>query len=149
ELLSAVMYAGARVPIADPLAGRAAASERARWITAAAADLVRAAGRSVVVAGERQPPAIHAIAAAINGALGSAGPIVGYSQPVAFEGGRPSHDLLGLARALDRGDVTQLIVLGGNPAYTAPADLALAAAIERVASSVYLGLHDNETARAC
>jgi Fe-S-cluster-containing dehydrogenase component/anaerobic selenocysteine-containing dehydrogenase len=153
ELCAAVIRAGAGGALAErlagPLAGRAPASERARWITAAAGDLVRAVGRSVVAVGERQPPVVHAIAAALNSALGSVGRTVAYSEPVVFEAGQPGHELAGVARAIDRGDVSCLLVLGGNPAYTAPADLAFGAAIERVANSLYLGLHDNETARAC
>jgi Fe-S-cluster-containing dehydrogenase component len=153
ELCAAVIGAGAGGPLAEhlggQLAGRTLGSERAHWIGAAAGDLVRAAGRSVVAVGERQPPVVHAIAAAINSALGSIGRTVAYSEPVVFEAGQPSHELSDLAGAIGRGAVTCLLVLGGNPAYTAPADLALGAAIERVATSVYLGLHHNETARAC
>ena len=159
ELCTALARSGAAAPLAHlagALAGgadrspdRSAASDRSQWIAAAAADLVRAAGRSVVAAGERQPPVVHAIAAAINSALGNVGRTVGYSEPVVFEAGQPSHELTGAARAIERGDVSCLLVLGGNPAYTAPADLAFGAAIERVASSLYLGLYDNETARAC
>ncbi|HSR98805.1 MAG TPA: 4Fe-4S dicluster domain-containing protein [Kofleriaceae bacterium] len=150
ELAAAVASAGGQGT--RPLAGlgaRAATGERARWITAAAADLVRAAGRSAVAVGERQPPAVHAIAAAINSALGSVGHTVSYTAPVVFEGGEPSHELGDLARAIGRGEVSCLLMLGGNPAYTAPADLALGAAIARVETSLYLGLYDNETAHAC
>jgi len=149
ELLAAVVRADAGAPIGDPLAGRPVARERGRWIAAAAADLVRATGRSVVAAGERQPAVVHAVVAAINAALGNLGRTVGFSEPVVFEAGQPSHDLTGLVGAIARGGVTTLLVLGGNPAYTAPADLELPGAIQRVARSVYLGLYDNETARAC
>jgi molybdopterin-containing oxidoreductase family iron-sulfur binding subunit len=150
ELCAQLIRQGVRVPpIARTLAGRAAAAERAHWITVTARDLVRAAGRSVVAAGERQPPVVHAIAAAINAALGNIGRTVGFSDPVVFEAGEPSHDLAGLVRAIEQGGVTSVLVLGGDPAYTAPADLALAGALERVATSLYLGLYDNETARAC
>ncbi|HEX2692230.1 MAG TPA: hypothetical protein VHN14_36725, partial [Kofleriaceae bacterium] len=167
ELVAAVIAEGranARVPaaaaaldagLAATLALRPAASERAPWITAIARDLWRAQGRSVVAAGERQPPLVHAIAAAINVVLGNVGSTVGFSEPVLFEAGQPDHDASGpgglgeLARAIDRGDVTSLLVLGGNPVYTAPADLGLGRAIARVPHSLYLGLYDNETARAC
>jgi molybdopterin-containing oxidoreductase family iron-sulfur binding subunit len=71
------------------------------------------------------------------------------TEPVVFEAGQASHALTDLARALDRGGVTSLVVLGGNPAYTAPGDADLAAAMRRVANSVYVGAYDNETARAC
>jgi len=150
ELYAELIRRGARGP-AIALRGRAVA-EPARpsaAIAAIAADLVAAAGRSVVAAGERQPAAVHAIAAAINAALGNLGRTVAFTEPVVFEAGQPSHDLAGLAGALATGGVTALVVLGGNPVYTAPADLALAAAIARVPASVYLGLYDNETAAAC
>ncbi|HEY0193962.1 MAG TPA: twin-arginine translocation signal domain-containing protein, partial [Kofleriaceae bacterium] len=129
------------------LASAPAAAERAPWIAAAAADLAAAAGHSIVVAGERQPPVVHAIAAALNAVLGNRA--VSYTDPVVFEAGQPSHDLAAVARAIDGGQVKTLLVCGGNPAYTAPAGLALARALRKVERSVYLGLYANETARAC
>ncbi|HET9627046.1 MAG TPA: hypothetical protein VFP84_37060, partial [Kofleriaceae bacterium] len=149
ELLAAVIRArrGAAVPH-----GRYALAERPpsyEWLSAVAGDLVAAAGRSVVVAGERQPAIVHAAVAAINAVLGNLGRTVQLVEPVAFEAGEASHSLAELAHALERGGVTSLVVLGGNPAYSAPAEARLAAAIPRVASSVYVGLYDNETARAC
>ncbi|HEY0481142.1 MAG TPA: 4Fe-4S dicluster domain-containing protein [Kofleriaceae bacterium] len=155
ELLAELQRGGVPAPAA---AGRfaqlTAPPDRARWIAAIARDLARVPGRSVVAAGERQPPAVHATVAAINALLGNAGRTVGYTAPVVFEAGGPSHDLANLVRAIDRhegdgGGVTTLLILGGNPVYTAPADLAVADAISRVDRSLYLGLYDNETARAC
>ena len=116
----------------------------AATIAAMARDLGRAAGRSVVAVGDRQPPVVHAIAAAINAALGNLGRTVWFTEPVVYEAGQPSHDVDAL-----RGEPTTLLVLGGNPAYAAPADLGLADAIARAPASLYLGLYDNETARAC
>jgi molybdopterin-containing oxidoreductase family iron-sulfur binding subunit len=148
ELLAELVHRGQHLPGADEAALPRPAGERARWIGAIAGDLVRARGRSAVVAGERQPEAVHAVAAAINLALGNVGRTVRYTEPVVHEAGRPSHELTPLARALDRGEVKALMILGGNPAYTAHADLDLAHAIARV-PSLYLGLHANETAAAC
>jgi molybdopterin-containing oxidoreductase family iron-sulfur binding subunit len=163
ELLAAVLHASAAsrpapataaAPtgrLVEALAQRAARTpgEHARWIAAAAEDLVRAAGRSVVAVGERQPPVVHAIGAAINHLLGNPGRTVGYTEPVVFEAGGPSHDLAALVGAIDRGSVTRLIVLGGNPVYSAPAELGLGGAIARVATSLYVGLYANETAQVC
>jgi molybdopterin-containing oxidoreductase family iron-sulfur binding subunit len=150
ELLAGLMRAGVPVPAgAAALARKTIAPERARWIAAVARDLARAPGRSVVAAGERQPPVVHALAAAINALLGNLGKTVSFTEPVIFEGGQPSHELGGLVDAIDRGEVQALLVLGGNPAYTAPADRPLAAAIQRVPRSLYLGPYDNETAHAC
>jgi molybdopterin-containing oxidoreductase family iron-sulfur binding subunit len=126
-----------------PGAMPAAAAER--WLEVIADDLVRA--RGVVVCGERQPAAVHALVAAINAMLASE--VVAYSEPVAFEAGTASHELAPVVEAIDRGEVATLAVLGGDPAYASPADLALGEAIARVERSVYVGLHANETARRC
>ncbi|HEX3764878.1 MAG TPA: 4Fe-4S dicluster domain-containing protein [Kofleriaceae bacterium] len=154
-LLAAVIAQGGRGAPAElgaALARPAGEPREAALIAAMARDLTRAAGRCAVAAGDRQPPRVHAIAAAINAALGNLGRTVAFSEPAVFEAGQPSHDVAALAdlvRAIDGGEVTALLVLGGNPAYAAPADLGLAAAIARAPASLYLGLYDNETARAC
>ena len=135
-----------------PPDGQAGRDARSPMIAAMARDLSRAAGRSAVVAGERQPAAVHALAAAINAALDNVGRTVAYSEPAVFEAGQPGHAVAALGELvqdIDRGALTTLLVLGGNPAYAAPADLGLAAALARVPTSLYLGLYDNETARAC
>ncbi len=46
------------------------------------------------------------------------------------------------------GQVSTLVMLGGNPAYAAPADLQFAVALSKVANSIHLGLEDDETAAA-
>jgi molybdopterin-containing oxidoreductase family iron-sulfur binding subunit len=119
------------------------------WIAAIAHDLGRARGRSVVVAGERQPPAVHAVVAAINIALGNVGRTVRFIAPPIVEAGGPSHELKDLAGALDRGEVTTLVIVGGDPAFTSPADADLAARMSRAATRVYVGLRANETAARC
>ena len=42
-----------------------------------------------------------------------------------------------------------LVILGGNPVYTAPADLEFADAMQKVALRVHLGLYADETAALC
>ncbi|CAN5227134.1 TAT-variant-translocated molybdopterin oxidoreductase [soil metagenome] len=139
ELLAELAGAG-KAP--GELAAYRATGARATWLAAIARDLIRAGGRAAVVAGDRQPAEVHAVVAAIDRALAST--CVGYSEPVVFEAGEPSHDLAALTTALVRGDVETLVVLGGNPGYTAPG-LPLA----RIEHSIYLGLYANETAQAC
>ncbi|MEO8548493.1 MAG: 4Fe-4S dicluster domain-containing protein, partial [Kofleriaceae bacterium] len=141
ELLAELAAAG-RAPA--ELAAHRAIGPRATWIAAIARDLLAAGTRAAVVAGERQPPEVHAVVAAIDRALATT--CVGYTESAVFEAGEPSHDLAALTGALARGDVTTLLVLGGNLAYTAPP---LASALARVEHAVYLGLYANETAAAC
>jgi molybdopterin-containing oxidoreductase family iron-sulfur binding subunit len=108
----------------------------AEWLEPLAADLRRAGARALVCAGERQPPVVHAIAHAINAALGAAGSTVRMVGPNAAV---PGADLRELVDELNAGGVDTLVILEGNPAYTAPADLDFAAAMQRAANRVYLG----------
>jgi molybdopterin-containing oxidoreductase family iron-sulfur binding subunit len=113
------------------------------------ADELRKAGsRSLVAAGREQTAAVHAVAHAINARLGAFGTTVRAIEPV-----RPLVSDVGtladLAEAIAGGRVTHLVVLGGNPVYTAPADIDLAALIRRVPMSLHLGQHRDETASVC
>jgi Fe-S-cluster-containing dehydrogenase component len=47
------------------------------------------------------------------------------------------------------GQVSRLVILGGNPVYAAPADIDLAALVRRVPLSLHLGQHRDETAAVC
>jgi Fe-S-cluster-containing dehydrogenase component len=119
------------------------------WINAVARDLRAHAGASLVVAGDAQPPEVHALAHAMNTLLGNGNRTVSYVEPVIFEAGEPSHDLVALTRAIDSGVVDRLVFVGGNAAYTAPADLELTRRIRFVPLTAYAGLYENETASAC
>ena len=113
----------------------------ARWISECAKDLVAHAGNCVVVAGQRQPLAVHALAHAMNAALGNVGQtVVFHEAPV------PQERSLGdLAGALNAGEVDTLVILGGNPVYTAPAELNWAATQRKAKLVVRLGSHEDET----
>jgi Fe-S-cluster-containing dehydrogenase component len=54
-----------------------------------------------------------------------------------------------LVRDMSSGAVSHLLVLGGNPAFTAPADFDFEANLKKVANSVYLAQELDETAAAC
>jgi molybdopterin-containing oxidoreductase family iron-sulfur binding subunit len=111
-------------------------------------ELRRAGSRSLVVAGREQSARVHALALAINARLGAFGTTIRVIQPVRATVGevRTLGDLAGAIRA---GQVSRLIVLGGNPVYTAPADIDLAALIRRVPLSLHLGPYRDETAAVC
>ena len=53
-----------------------------KMLDAVASDLQKHRGTSLVVAGEFQPPAVHALAHAINAALGNVGTTLYYTEPV-------------------------------------------------------------------
>ncbi|MDW8246614.1 MAG: 4Fe-4S dicluster domain-containing protein [Sandaracinaceae bacterium] len=114
------------------------------WIEKVADDLIEHRGRAVVVAGSRQPPALHALVAAINQLL--AGSFVQYVEVPDPDEKDP---LEGLARVIERSAGATLVILGGNPVYGAPSDLPIAEAISRAELSIHLSLHDDETSRLC
>jgi molybdopterin-containing oxidoreductase family iron-sulfur binding subunit len=118
-------------------------------IEAMAADLLAAKSRGLVVVGPRQPAAAHALAHALNAALGSAGSAVRYVEDP--EPARPSHReaIAKLSAEIGAGVVDAVIVLGGNPAYDAPADLDIATKLASVPNTVRLGLYDDETSHVC
>ena len=64
----------------------------AHWLDVAAKDLLQNRGKSLIVAGRRQPPAVHAAVLALNVALGNVGETVAYHE---VEGaGQPSRGAL-------------------------------------------------------
>jgi len=118
-----------------------------RSLAAARSDLESHRGRCLVVAGPRQPAAVHAAVMALNARLGNVGTTVTYHPPV--DAALPDRKSLGnLVTALNAGQVQTLVVLGGNPVYDAPADLDFKAAMAKAKTSIALtALHD-ETAKA-
>jgi molybdopterin-containing oxidoreductase family iron-sulfur binding subunit len=125
-------------PPSGPFAGH-------KWVKAVAADLKRRPSEALVVAGRGQPPAVHALACAINAALGSEA--VSYIRPVLADTAAGPAALQPLADEINAGRVDTLVVTAYNPVYTAPADLDLAALFDRVPNVIYRGLYEDETTR--
>jgi molybdopterin-containing oxidoreductase family iron-sulfur binding subunit len=132
--------------VAQALAGSGTpAGVPERWLAALRADLEANRGQSLLVAGRDQPPAVHAAALALNARLGNVGRTVTLHEPL--DALLPSGaDLAALVAAMGSGSVSTLVVLGGNPVYDAPADLAFADAIGKVANVIHLGHGRDETA---
>ena len=114
-----------------------------------AADLQAHKGSSVVVAGDRQPAAVHALARAMNEALGNVGATVTYGPRLDASPADGTASIAELVADMNAGRVDVLIILGGNPVFTAPADLAFGEALNKVGMRVHLGLYYDETAAAC
>jgi molybdopterin-containing oxidoreductase family iron-sulfur binding subunit len=146
---------GAVSGLAAAAGAKAAAPANAqKWIDAIVGDLRGAAGRSVVVAGERQPAAVHALAHAINVALGNVGKTVRFvptaSEPSNLAGVRE------LVADIQGGRVDTLVITAFNPVYSLPADIGLAEVLgngnpeQRGKLSVlYTSLFEDETAALC
>ncbi len=118
----------------------------AAWAEALLEDLEAHRGTSIVVAGPSQPPVVHALAHAINDALGNVGSTVRYVEPALARVDDYGDSLRELAADLTAGAVDVLVVIGANPAYTAPAELDFASAMSRAGSVFHVGQSFDETA---
>ncbi len=115
------------------------------WMAQCAADLVRNRGQSLVVAGYRQPLAVHLLAHAMNVALLNVGKTIEFDEAPPAEG----EGIAELAKSLNAGQVETLVVFGGNPVYNAPADLDWSQTQRKAKTVVRLGYYEDETFPHC
>jgi molybdopterin-containing oxidoreductase family iron-sulfur binding subunit len=128
----------------------AAGSGGPEWVAAVAKDLQEHKGASIVIAGDQQPPIIHALAHAMNSALGNVGKTVFYSDPLEVNSVDQRQSLQELINDLDNGRVELLVIVGGNPVYNTPSDLKLT--FERLSKAklrVHLSEYKDETTELC
>jgi MoCo/4Fe-4S cofactor protein with predicted Tat translocation signal len=124
---------------------RPGAPDIAKWVGAIAKDLQAHRGRSIVVAGDWQPASVHQLARSMNEALGNVGATVTYGAAVEVNPTDRYASIAELAGAMDAGQVEALLILGGNPVFTAPADLGFAEKLAKVALVAYHSTHVDET----
>ncbi len=125
--------------------------EQQKFLDAVARDLKAHRGSSLVVAGDHQPAVVHAFVHRINQSLGNIGKTVVYTDPVDANPVNQTESLKDLVADMRGGKVDMLIILGGNPAYDAPADFGFADALKNsnIPLRLHLGLYQNETAELC
>ena len=134
--------------VAAIVAGGSAASA-SPFARAAAEDLKAHRGRGLVLAGDGQPPSVHALAHALNDVLGNAGQTISYIDPIPARPESHADSLKQLLADMQAGAVDTLVIIGGNPAFTAPADLLFGKALEKVRVSAHLSPHQDETSALC
>ena len=127
-----------------------------KFLAAVAKDLQgKRGGKAIVLVGERQPAAVHALGHAINAALGAFdGGAATVSTPNDLSGGAAAaatpavtslQSLKELVDALNANTVDTLVVIGANPAYTAPKATGFVDAAKKAKVFVHAGLHYDET----
>jgi molybdopterin-containing oxidoreductase family iron-sulfur binding subunit len=121
------------------------------WIEPLRRDLQQHQGTSIVIAGESQPPIIHALAHAMNNQLGNVGKTVFYSDALEVRPEDHRTSLQNLVKDIDDGVVDLLVIIGGNPVYNSPADLKLTfERLQRVKGlRVHLSEYKDETTELC
>ncbi|HWB20647.1 MAG TPA: TAT-variant-translocated molybdopterin oxidoreductase [Phycisphaerales bacterium] len=116
-------------------------------VDAAAADLMNNRGAGLVTAGWNQPSEVHLLAMVMNEALGNENKTVMYH--AAPEAKSQSGCIKSLSDAIRTGTVNTVVVIGGNPAFTAPSDLKFGDALKTVTNTVHVGEYENETSELC
>jgi MoCo/4Fe-4S cofactor protein with predicted Tat translocation signal len=135
---------------ADPSAKFLSEGKVPAFLSALAEELRSVRSGAVLVAGRRQPPAVHALVAKINYQLGAIGQTIDYlDDPDPDRQLTHLEAITKLVGELDQNTVETLIILGGNPVYDAPADLKFGAALAKAATSIHLSEYANETSVLC
>ncbi len=122
-------------------------ARQAKWIAAVAGALKNHRGRCVVIPGEEQPWGVHLLAHAINESLENVGKTVFHTKPLVGDSQENTASLQKLVEEMNQGRVECLIVFGGNPVYSAPADFEFTKALQKVPFRFHAGHYQDETAR--
>ncbi|MDM4018695.1 TAT-variant-translocated molybdopterin oxidoreductase [Roseiconus lacunae] len=124
------------------------ASERqSRFIDCLAHDIVEAGDKAVVIVGSALGAETVAAGIEMNQKLGSLGSIQSFTPCVDRD--LDTKSIGELVQAIDAGDIETLLIAGGNPVVTAPGDIDITSAIDKVEQTFYLGEYDDETAVIC
>jgi molybdopterin-containing oxidoreductase family iron-sulfur binding subunit len=118
------------------------ASFNEAWIKGVADDLLSAKGRSVVIAGTQQSPATQVLVLGINKALGNLGSTISVAKTTV----QPAATLADLSQAIRAGSVKTLLILGGNPVYTAEGN-DFPNLLATVPETLHLSLFNDETSK--
>ena len=120
-----------------------------KWLEVVAADLQKSRGKSLVIAGEFQPAEVHALAHAINAALGNVGATLYYTEPIEANPVSHQESFTELCADMSAGKVSTLVIFGSNPVYDAPHDFDFTTKLQKIENSVLVGTHFDETAEYC
>ncbi|MDA9778274.1 TAT-variant-translocated molybdopterin oxidoreductase [Rubripirellula sp.] len=119
-----------------------------RFIDVLAHDIAEKPSQTVIVVGEQIGAEGIEAGIRMNQKLGSLGTLQNfYPLPDGEIEGTVS--LGELTAKMNAGEIQNLLILDGNPVVTAPGDIDFAAAISKVADSVYAGLYNDETGALC
>ncbi len=118
-------------------------------VSAIVKDLQQNQGSAVVIPGEEQTPNLHALCFAINEALGAFGKSVLIQEPVDYNPTPRVDQMTSLTNDLNQGLVDLIFIIGGNPAYDAPADLNFGSALGKAKVKIYLSMYETETSAVC
>lgn len=122
---------------------------RKKMLAAIASDLLKHKGEGVIVAGERQSSAVHAVVHQLNEELGNTGKTVLLSEVPDADRVPTLDSIKDLANQIEGGQITSLVIMGGNPAYQAPRSLKFGSLLKNLEHSLHVTCCNNETSRHC
>lgn len=137
---------GVKVEGLNGITGQPAVATDFKWVAELARDLASNRTKSLVVAGRKQPAAVHALVASINEGLGNVGKTVDYLKPidVTFS---DQLNFKNLVAEMNGGKISTLVMLGTNPVYDSPADIDFANALGKIANTFQFSNYFDETSR--
>jgi MoCo/4Fe-4S cofactor protein with predicted Tat translocation signal len=149
EIQAAAQALAGPPPAPSAVEGQLSNANAAKFLGAVAKDLQAHRGRSLVIAGDYQPAAVHQAARRLNESLGNVGTTVSYTPTIELNPVDHAASLRDLVHAMDAGQVDLLVILGANPVFTAPVDLKFAERLAKVGLSVSYSTHADETSFLC
>jgi len=131
-------------------ASGAAPAGTEKWLDAVAKDLLSHRGSCIVIPGNYQTPEVHALAHAMNQALGNFGNTVELTEPIEASPEIHTDSLRTLVEEMQQKQVQTLLIMGDmNPAFAAPADIGFADALRNVPFKAHFGTYQDDTAMLC
>ncbi len=117
------------------------------WIPVLAEELLENRGESILTVGRDHKPALHATVAAINTALANEGETITYHNVPHIDEQNNREAFAGLVEDLNNGNIDTVVMVGTNPAFTAPADLNFSDAITNAGQVIHLSDFYDETSK--
>ncbi|WP_411905496.1 TAT-variant-translocated molybdopterin oxidoreductase [Rhizobium mayense] len=136
---------GARIGVKG-LGDVSLADHERQWVIGASSALRASKANALVLVGVHHGDDLQALALLINERLGSLGNTLHFSEPVNAQAPDGPRSLDVLVTDMNDGKVSTLTVIGTDPAYFAPGDLAFRDALQKVKLRVHAGLYVDETA---
>jgi molybdopterin-containing oxidoreductase family iron-sulfur binding subunit len=149
ELLHLAATMATAVGVSSAPAGASLSATAKAWVDKVAADLSANRGKSIVIAGDAQPAELHALAFAINSALGNIGKTVTFIDPVDSHPQASTDSLQTLVNDIKAGQVDTLLIMGANPVYDAPGEFEFLTTLKQIDLRIHLGEYFDETGFEC